>query len=87
MGWIQNFIARQIGKKVANDLKLEDKPMDTKKWYASKTVWTAIIGTLLAGVQPISTALGHPITIPQWVFEVLGGMGLYSLRTGDKPIS
>ncbi len=60
--------------------------MDTKKWYQSKTVWAAIVSVILGAVQPISAAFGHPVTIPSWVFELLGGMGLYSLRVGDQPI-
>ena len=61
--------------------------MDSKKWFQSKSVWTAILGVLIGAIQPISAAVGHPIVVPSWILEVLGGMGLYSLRTGDKPIA
>lgn len=61
--------------------------MEDKKWYQSKTVWTAIISAVLGAVQPISTAIGHPVVIPSWVFELLGGMGLYALRTANSQIS
>lgn len=60
--------------------------MEGKRWYQSKSVWVAIVAAVLGAVQPISTAAGHPIVIPSWVYEVLAGFGLYSLRTGDKPI-
>ena len=61
--------------------------MGTKSKWQSKTVWTAIIAALLGAVQPISTALGHPIVIPTWVYEVLAGFGLYALRDGqNKPL-
>lgn len=60
--------------------------MDTKSKWQSKTVWVAIIGVIVGAIQPISTALGHPIVIPQWVLEVLAGMGLYSLRTADTTL-
>lgn len=60
---------------------------ETKPKWKSKTVWAAVIGAVLAAVQPVSAALGHPVTIPAWVFELLGGMGLYGLRSADKPLS
>lgn len=59
----------------------------TRKWYQSKTVWTAIVTAIIGAIQPVSTAFGHPLNIPSWVLEVLGGIGLYSLRVGDKPIA
>jgi uncharacterized integral membrane protein len=55
-------------------------------WYRSKAIWSAIIGAILAIVQPVSAAFGHPIVIPNWVFEILAGMGLYSLRTATSNI-
>ena len=61
-------------------------PVETKKWYLSKSIWTAIIGSVLGAVQPISSAFGHPIVIPSWVFELLAGMGLYSLRTANTTL-
>lgn len=79
---------RFAGKETVKKLNLyEGAAMETKNWYQSKGVWTAIIGVILGAVQPISSAFGHPITIPVWVFELLGGMGLYTLRVGDKPIA
>lgn len=57
-----------------------------KKWYKSKTVWSAVIAALLGLVEPISTATGTPMQVPSWVFQVLAGFGLYSLRTADKTI-
>ena len=61
--------------------------MDTKKWYESKSVWVAVITGALAMVEPVSMAMGKPIKIPLWIYEVLGGLGLYSLRAGQgKPL-
>ena len=58
-----------------------------KSKWKSKTVWTAIIAALLGAVQPVSTALGQPIEVPMWVYEVLAGFGLYALRDGqNRPI-
>ena len=84
-GKLPSFVYRFIGRRLADKIHLEDT-MDTKRWYASKTLWTAVVAAILGAIQPISGALGHPIVIPNWVYEILAGFGLYSLRTGDKPI-
>ena len=61
--------------------------MDEKSIWKSKTVWTAIIGVVLGAVQPISSAIGHPVEVPMWVFQVLGAFGLYGVRDGiGKPL-
>ncbi len=87
-GKLPNWIYRFAGRRIADKIDLQEgNAMETKRWYQSKSVWTAIIGAILGAVQPISLAFGNPIVIPAWVFEVLGGLGLYSLRTGEKIIS
>lgn len=80
------WINKLIGKKLASKLELTEGNVD-KEWYKSKTVWTAILGVVIGAIQPISSAFGHPIVIPSWILEVLAGMGLYGLRTADKPIA
>ena len=60
--------------------------MEPKRWYKSKTVWTAIVTVGIGGVEGISEALGQPIHIPPWLYSILAGLGLYSLRAGKKPI-
>lgn len=45
-----------------------------KKFYQSKTVWTAIA----TGVVSVLIAMG--IAIPTEVYGVLGALGLYGLR-------
>ena len=87
-----DWIYRLIGKEAAKKLELEGNMTDTpemlgeKHWYKSKAIWSAILGCALGAVQPISTAFGHPVTVPNWVFEVLAGMGLYALRTAKMDI-
>ena len=54
--------------------------MDTKKWYQSKAVLTAIV----AGVLGVLSAIG--IAIPEFVYTILAAFGLYALRVGEKPI-
>lgn len=85
--WMPDFILKWIGKDIAGKLQLqEDSKMDeTKPWYQSKGIWTAVIAGLAGIYQGISSI--HPLpVIPQWVFTFLGAMGLYSLRTADTKI-
>lgn len=85
---IKEFLAKMIGRKIVNDLKLEEgTALETKKWYTSKSVWSAILMVIVGGVQPISQAFGHPVEVPGWIINVLTGLGIYGIRTGDTPIS
>ena len=49
-----------------------------KNWYKSKTVWTAIVVGVLGVVQ----ALG--VGVPEWLYAVLGALGLYGVRDAIK---
>lgn len=82
----ENFIAKLAGKWLAKKANLQEgDKMETKKWYTSKTVWTAVIGGLVGLYGAISSV--HPLpAIPAWVYTVLGSMGLYGLRTADTKI-
>lgn len=83
----ESLIARIIGKKIGQKLDLKEGQVETKKWFQSKTIWTAVVTGVVGILQAVGTATGHPINIPTWVYDVLGAIGLYSLRTGDKPIA
>ena len=48
--------------------------MQNKKWYKSKTIWTAIV------VCVVSIAGEFGIVIPESVFGVLAALGLYGVR-------
>jgi hypothetical protein len=86
-GKFPSWVYSLVGKRIAAKLELKENKMDEKiAWYKSKTIWTAILGVILGAVQPISSAVGHPIVVPDWVFQLLGGMGLYSLRTATQDI-
>ena len=56
-----------------------------KPWYKSKAKLAAIVTALVACVQPVSTALGHPYQVPLWVIELLTGIGIYGVRDAIKP--
>ena len=84
--WLPDFIIKMIGRNVAEKLNLrEDSKMETKPWYQSKTLWTAIVGGLVGIYQAVSAI--HPLpAIPSFVFTLLSAVGLYGLRTADTKI-
>lgn len=54
--------------------------MDTKKWWASKTIWAAIITALIGAADAIAKQFGVDIMGNQWVgvvLTVLGALGIY----------
>ena len=60
--------------------------METKKWYASKTLWTAIITVLVTAYNGVAPGQDWP-AIPEAVYALLGAFGLYSLRVANTTIS
>ena len=60
--------------------KQKELQMESKKWYLSKTIWTAII----AGVIGVLEAFG--ISIPPQIITILVAFGLYSLRVATTGI-
>lgn len=56
----------------------------SKPWYKSKGKWGAIILALFGVVQPISTAMGHPIQVPLWLVELVAGFTGYGIRDAIK---
>jgi len=86
--WIYKLIGKEISKKIGLQ---EDNMADTatptaKSKWLSKTVWAAIVTAILGVLTPVSTALGHPIIVPEWVISILVGMGLYLARTATTDI-
>lgn len=66
------------GKWLKNKIKLEDGPMDdTKKWYKSKSIWTGVVAVLVAAYGSASANFGLP-PVPEWVFAILGTIGIYT---------
>ncbi len=82
------FVAKIIARRIINKIGLQEgTAMETKKWWQSKTLWAAITFVAISGIEAISAAAGHPVTVPPFVKEVLIGLGLYGLRTAEKPIA
>ena len=84
--WVQKIAAGIAGKKIKETINLKEGTVETKKWYTSKTIWTAIVAAVLGILSAVGQATGHPVTIPSWVYDILAAIGVYSLRTADKPI-
>lgn len=86
MKWIPKWVLKLIGRSIAEKLDLKETPMDEKKWFRSKGVWTAVVGGLIAIYGAVGTV--HPLPpIPEWVLTLLASIGLYSIRTADTKIS
>ncbi len=84
-GKLPLWIYRLIGKKLAQKLNLGEDTMAVetntpKPWYQSKAKVSAIIMAVVALIQPVSTAFGHPYQVPLWVIEALTGLGIYGVR-------
>lgn len=79
---LESFFAKLAGKLAAKKLGLTEGTMETKKWYLSKTVWVGIVTGLLGIYMSIP---GLP-TIPEWVFALLGGLGVYTRVTATTKI-
>lgn len=65
-----------IGKKILT----ETGQMDA----VSKTKLIALIAVILPAIEPVSTAWGHPIHVPDYVYKILGGAGLWAVRDAIK---
>lgn len=91
--WIPDFVLKLIGKEIGSKLDLQEGPMnDTKKWFQSKTIWTAVVTGLIGiyNVVAISVlpAFGHTApAIPDFIFTILGAIGVYTRATATTQIS
>jgi hypothetical protein len=84
---LPDFLLKLIGKNVAGKLNLqEDSKMDgTKPWYQSKTIWSAAIAALI-GLYNAVGAVKHWPPVPDWIFTILGAIGIYSRANADTKI-
>lgn len=64
---------------------------DTKPWYQSKTIWSGLVAALIGIYNVVATtalpAFGHNLpAIPDFVFTILGAIGVYSRTQADTKI-
>lgn len=89
---IKKIIYKMIGKVIAKKLDLQEGKMtDSKKWYKSKGVWTGIVTVLVALYQGIDTQIGPQVgfnlpDIPNFVYAILGAIGIYSRKVATTTI-
>jgi len=89
MNKLQKFIWEKIVlPKLTQEVK---KFMETKKWYESKTIWSGIIAILIAVYNTIQPLLAQHFginlpVIPNWVYTILGALGIYGRMSADKKI-
>lgn len=65
--------------------------METKKWYQSKTVWAGLIAVAVATYNTfrlnLTAQFGTALPeIPEFVFGILGFLGLYGRTTATTVI-
>lgn len=79
------WIATLLGKYLKSKVKLEDTMDDKKPWYKSKSILTGIVAVLLAGYTTAAGQFGLP-AVPEWIFGLLAGFGVYSRATATQKI-
>jgi hypothetical protein len=65
--------------------------MDSKKWYQSKTIRAGIVTILIAVYNTVRPLLAQYFNvylpeIPDWVYTILGALGIYGRVVADKKI-
>ena len=64
----------------------------TKKWWLSKNIWTGIV-TVLVGLYSLLQVSLMPLfgitlpTIPEWIFVILGAIGIYTRKIATEKIN
>lgn len=81
-----DFVLKFLGRRISDKLNLEEGIMnDTKKWYLSKGIWTGVI-TAVIGLYLSLAGQFHWPAIPEWIFTVLGAIGVYSRMAATTKI-
>lgn len=60
--------------------------MEKKPWYKSKTIQSDIITGLAVLWNTLAVPHGMP-AIPDWVYGILGSIGIYGRTTANTKIS
>lgn len=83
---VPDWILRLFARKVAKSLDLrEDDNMETKAWYKSKTILSAIVAALIGIYNAVGSIQNLP-AIPDWVFTILAAIGIYGRATAETKI-
>ena len=57
----------------------------TKPWYQSKTIWIGIVAVIITAYNAASATFALP-AIPEFVFGILGALGIYTRATATTRI-
>lgn len=56
-----------------------------KAWWQSKTVWAGVAAVALVGYGEASAQFGLP-PVPEFVFAILGALGIYGRVTAKNVV-
>ena len=59
--------------------------MEKKQWYKSKTIWSGIVAIIIAAYNSAAASFGFP-AIPEFVYGLLGAVGIYGRTTANSSI-
>lgn len=76
MGSLGKLGLKLFGKKIIED--------GVEKTGLSKTKITALVFVSITAIETVSSAWGHPITIPTEIKQALAAAGIWSLRDSLK---
>ena len=83
---LTDFFYRWVGRRIADKIDLKEGYMeDTKKWYQSKNIWTGVV-TAIVGLYLSLAPQFHWPNIPDWIFTILGAIGVYTRVTASTKI-
>lgn len=82
-----NLIVVPFLKKKGQEVFVEN----SKNWYQSKTIWTGVVTILIAVYQVVVPLLASSFgivlpAIPEWLFVILGALGIYARKTATTVI-
>ena len=81
----ESFFAKLAGKFLSKKLNLQEGIVETKKWYLSKGVWTGVVTAVMGLYVTLQAQIGLP-AIPEWIFALLGALGIYSRVTAETKL-
>jgi len=94
VSFFKNLVAKIVAGRFKAKLDAIDKEnnMDeVKKWYKSRNVWTGIVTVLIGIYSSIDASLAPSLgfnlpDIPEFVYVILGTLGVYTRVTAEKKV-
>lgn len=89
MNWIKKQLLKFFAKRIAKKIFTKENTMDTKKWWASKTIWSDVLTIVLAIITLVDKITGSNTMSSELlvtILTVLGAIGINGRVTADKKI-